>query len=702
MPIDFDYSNLDVDLEELDLLEDYISDGDVDTDRVFAEEEGEGADLSKNFDCVVVVDNLPKGVPQEKHEKLEAVIRKLFTGKVGDLQDDGLYLPSDADNKTLGFAFLAYKSVDSALQAIKVLDGIKLDSKHTCKLFPYTDLEKFATWPEQYQEPELPEYKPAANLKSWMMHPALRDQYLLRHGNNTEIYWCENAVMNAQPTLVYDGERERRNGKIWCEMYTAWSPQGSYLTTFHRQGIVLWGGDDFQRIRRFAHPGVQHILFSPNEKYVLTWNGVDDNTNARALIAWNVRTGKEIKCFKVDKQPDGEPAVWPVMKWGADDKYFARQIRDGISVFDASTGRLLEKKPIKAKNIREFYWSSSDNIIAYWAPEADNFPARVVLLDPETREEKRSKNLFNVREVKLHWQNAGDFLCAQVLRHTKSGKTTFTNFEFFRMRDNDIPNEMLSMKDMVEHFSWEPNRERFGIIHGESQHRLGISFYTAGSIKDGKKIELLYHIPNKAFNVLHWSPAGNNVIFAGSAISGEIEFWDVDEEVMTAAEEHFMCNEISWDPSGRMVATIVTQPMFGSVAMKYQLENGYNLWSFQGDSLRKEKMEHFYQFLWRPRPKTLLDEEEVQKVERGLKSYMARFGKEDEVRRKRLEAAANKEKISALQEFRELCEERHKEFLVAQAERVRLGLASPDDDDEYEVMDTTEEVFISEKVEPYF
>ena len=223
-------------------------------------------------------------------------------------------------------------------------------------------------------------------------------------------------------------------------------------------------------------------------------------------------------------------------------------------------------------------------------------PARVVLIDPKTRIEVRSKNLFNVREVKLHWQDCGDFLCAQVLRHTKSGKTTFTNCEIFRMRDQNIPNEMLEVKDMVDHFSWEPGRERCAIIHSPSEHKHNVSFYTMGGIKGGDKVELLYTVEDRQCNNLYWSPAGNNLIFAGlDNINGTLEFWDVDENMSTQETEHFMCNEIHWDPSGRMVATVVAQPMFGSVAMRYTLENGYNLWTFQGAPLRKVPMEHFYQ-----------------------------------------------------------------------------------------------------------
>lgn len=35
-----------------------------------------------------------------------------------------------------------------------------------------------------------------------------------------------------------------------------WSPQGSYLTTFHVPGIALWGGERFEKQGRFPHKDV--------------------------------------------------------------------------------------------------------------------------------------------------------------------------------------------------------------------------------------------------------------------------------------------------------------------------------------------------------------------------------------------------------------------------------------------------------------
>ena len=73
---------------------------------------------------------------------------------------------------------------------------------------------------------------------------------------------------------------------------------------------------------------------------------------------------------------------------------------------------------------RDFSWSPTDNIIAYWVPEQENVPARVTLMEMPSRKELSAKNLFSVADCKMHWQKNGDYLCVKVDRYSKSRKDT--------------------------------------------------------------------------------------------------------------------------------------------------------------------------------------------------------------------------------------------------------------------------------------
>lgn len=48
-----------------------------------------------------------------------------------------------------------------------------------------------------------------------------------------------------EPTLLEERSR-------WTETYVKWSPLGTYLATFHKLGVALWGGPQFLQQARFS------------------------------------------------------------------------------------------------------------------------------------------------------------------------------------------------------------------------------------------------------------------------------------------------------------------------------------------------------------------------------------------------------------------------------------------------------------------
>ena len=115
--------------------------------------------------------------------------------------------------------------------------------------------------------------------------------------------------------------------------------------------------------------------------------------------------------------------------------------------------------------------------------------------------------------------------------------------------------------------------------------------------------------------------------------------------------------------------------------------------------MRFANLDIFKQFLWRPRPKSLLTDEETEEIRKKLPQTMKRFEKEDAMLRKRKQAVANAERVKQLSEFRGLIAERHKIFLEYQQKRIAAGIIPKVADDEVrEIVERVEEL-VSEKVE---
>ena len=79
---------------------------------------------------------------------------------------------------------------------------------------------------------------------------------------------------------------------------------------------------------------------------------------------------------------------------------------------------------------------------------------------------------------------------------------------------------------------------------------------------------------------------------------------------------------ISWDPSGRFVAA-------WSTSWLHAIENGYRLYEFTGNLLRDDSIDQFKDFVWRPRPPSLLTNSDKKKVRSNLREYSAQFEEAD-------------------------------------------------------------------------
>ncbi|XP_058742411.1 eukaryotic translation initiation factor 3 subunit B-like [Vicia villosa] len=604
--------------------------GTISDDEQVLQEENLESDTG--FGNIIVVDNTPV-VTKEKFAKLEGVLRKVFS-KVCAIKDDGFWMPVDpVTEKTVGYCFVEYNTPQEAELAKENAQGHKLDRSHTFIVNMFDDFDRFMRVPDEWAPPPNKEYAPGENLQQWLTDAKARDQFVIHASSDTEVLW--NDARHLKPDSVY-------KRAFWTESFVQWSPLGTYLATVHRQGAAVWGGaTTFNCLKRYAHSQVKLIDFSPGEKYLATYSSHEPSNpldaNRIVINIFDVRTGKVMRGFKgtVDDFAIGgtrgvSGVSWPVFKWsgGREDKYFARMGKNILSVYETETFSLIGKKSLKVENITDFSWSPTDPIISLFVPETGggNQPARVCLVSIPSKEELKQKKLLSVGDCKMYWQSNGDYLAVNVDRYTKTKKSTYTGFELFRIKERDIPIEVLELEnknDKVIAFAWEPKGHRFAVIHGDNP-KPDISIYSMRTAQNTDRVSKLTTLKGKQANALFWSPAGRFIVFAGlRGFSGPLEFYNVDElEIMASTSDHLMATDVEWDPSGRYVAT--------AVSSVDEMENGFNIWSFTGKHLYRILKDHLFQFLWRPRPPSFLTPEKEEEIAKNLKKYSKKYEAEDQ------------------------------------------------------------------------
>ena len=113
-----------------------------------------------------------------------------------------------------------------------------------------------------------------------------RDQFAIRYGDETEIYWNDHQKALAEevstPSAISAAESQMPvsparslhpvpvlmpvlslqvyKRSFWTESFVQWSPQGGYLGTVHTRGVAVWGGPSFARLQRFTHTEVGTLL----------------------------------------------------------------------------------------------------------------------------------------------------------------------------------------------------------------------------------------------------------------------------------------------------------------------------------------------------------------------------------------------------------------------------------------------------------
>ncbi|KAK4379539.1 hypothetical protein RND71_001401 [Anisodus tanguticus] len=716
-----------VDITQIDLDSIHLPPGEdfgipSDDDDVMEED---SLEFDNGFGNILVVDNLPV-VPKEKFEKLEGVVRKIYS-QLGVIKEGGLWMPVDKETqKTVGYCFIEYNTPQEADLSREKTHGYKLDRSHIFAVNAFEDIEKFLKVPDEWAPPEIKPYVPRENHQQWLTDEKARDQYVVRAGTDTEVLW--NDARQMKPELVY-------KRSFWTESFVQWSPMGTYLATVHRQGAAIWGGaTTFNRLERYAHPHVKLIDFSPGERYLVTYSSHEpsnprdthvslsfivlvypavaiSNTDFFQRVVLNifdVRTGKVMRDFKGSADEfavgliGGVTGVsWPVFRWsgGKEDKYFARIGKNVISVYETETFSLIEKKSIKVENVMDFSWSPTDPILSLFVPECGNQPARVSLVQIPSKEELRQKNLFSVSDCKMYWQSNGDYLAVKVDRYTKTKKSTYTGFELFRIKERDIPIEVLELdnkNDKIIAFAWEPKGHRFAVIHGDNP-RPDVSFYSVRSGTNTGRVSKLTTLKGKQANALYWSPGGRFIILAGmKGFNGQLEFFDVDELDTMASAEHFMATDVEWDPTGRYVATAVTSV--------HEMENGFNIWSFNGKLLYRILKDHFFQFLWRPRPPSFLSKEKEEEIAKNLKKYSKKYEAEDQDVSLQLSEQDREKRKKLKEEWEAWVSEWKRLHEEEKMEREKLcdGEAS-DEEEEYEAkeVEVEEIINVTEEVIPF-
>ena len=131
------------------------------------------------------------------------------------------------------------------------------------------------------------------------------------------------------------------------------------------------------------------------------------------------------------------------------------------------------------------------------------------------------------------------------------------------------------------------------------------------------------------------------------------------------------------------------------------MDNGYRLWSFQGQLLATVAQEQLYQVMWRPRPASLLTKQQIADLKKSLKEkYWKQFEQEDEAIRQSQLSGVAKERQALKQAWKTYRAEKDREYAEDREMRRELRGGIPSDDEaDWETVEQTVEEEVSREEE---
>lgn len=613
-------------------------------------------DLDECSKCIVIIEGLPK-VDEKKEEKLLAILTKnIFIPSKAILVPCSISFPRLPESSlSQGYMFAEFATAVQANSVIQIANGYKLDKSHVLFSYSLHDAERVMNGNDNEEGNTFKEEAFVQNefFNEWLCDPKARDQFLTLVANGSaSISWGPRGTFGSNQEL-----EKVHNKASWADVSMQWSSSGSLLASLHKQGIMLWAGESFKLLNRFPHPHVRLLTFSPKDRYMLSWSPIQDVEDN--VMLWDTKTARLIRSFKLglDDPASGsntpKTVKWPIMKFNADDTIISRRVpsneststsitssdsEDSIPSFDlisyslpSMTALKDRNGSIRIENVSDFEPSPSNpDHLLYWTVGTPNIPSRLTILSLKDLSPIKSKNIFNVLETSIHFQNSGTYCAIIVKRHIGKNKNKhqisleIVNFSQLSIETMDLIGDLASVDGRKISVSWEPNDgHRFLLaITNPSTFKTDISFYSmkGGSSSPQKLADVKRNIILSSY---HWSPKGDNIVLMGSENNtATLEFFSLLDMSTLVERDHFCAAHGAWDPSGRFFAS------YSSILTRSS-DNGYILWDLRGELLIKNNISEMVQFAWRPRPPTLLGKDALKKIKQGMMEFSRRFEESD-------------------------------------------------------------------------
>jgi len=171
----------------------------------------------------------------------------------------------------------------------------------------------------------------------------------------------------------------------------------------------------------------------------------------------------------------------------------------------------------------------------------------------------------------------------------KTGKSYYgeANLYFYTFEKNGgtFENITLGKEGPIQDVKWSPNGNEFVVIYG---------YMPAQATLFGKDRQPKAEFGTAPRNFARWAPNGHILAIAGFGnLQGDIDIWDPKKVKKVGNAKAHCAAHFEWSPDSNYFTTAVLSP-------RIRVDNGYKIWTFDGDLIYEEPVNELYQVGWKP------------------------------------------------------------------------------------------------------
>ena len=368
-------------------------------------------------------------------------------------------------------------------------------------------------------------------------------------------------------------------------------------------GISIYEAASHKQKLRISCTGVQAISFSPAGTYLTTFQRPTKSQEGIAeknLQVWNVATGTEVLALT---QKSLNRDQWPSLQFTADDSTAVNMVTNTLHAYTTADWAAGPTTKFPVKGIAAFAISPAENqgnqpFVAIYVPEAKGSPGHVALYKLTSGVTQGQvpvpiarRSFFRANSARFFWASTGSAVLGLTAADVDATNQSYYGEQklYFLSVDGKIDQAVPLPKDGPVHdVQWNPKGDCFVTVAG---------FMPAKSTVFTSACVPKFDLGSGPYSTARWNQFGRFLVLAGFGnLPGDLAFFDKKADgklksMGTSRAENGVT--LDWSPCGRYIVT-------ATIAPRLRVDNGYQVFKYDGTLLAKIKKDILYEARWQP------------------------------------------------------------------------------------------------------